>query len=107
MSPRTVPLAVRVDSADPSRSVITLTGEVDVTTVGLLGDAIASVLPTPTLTVDVAGLTFIDSTGFSALLEARRAAPSTSFELVNPSDHVAHLVEVLGLSDVFAVRTSV
>lgn len=53
------------------RSVIVLCGELDIASVGLVGDAFAGI-DAGDVQVDATGLTFIDSAGIAALFEARK-----------------------------------
>ncbi len=89
-------LAVRFDGHD-ARPVITLIGEVDHSTGPNLELALLSVLPVSSVTIDCAGVTFMDSSGYIALVNARETSPMTRFELRNPSAQVVRLVGLLGV----------
>ena len=59
---------------DGSRVVLTVEGELDLATVGGLQDAVAEVLSAggpAELVLDLAGVTFLDSSGLGALLRVR------------------------------------
>ena len=98
-------LAVSFDGED-ARPVITLTGEVDDSTRPNLELALRSVLPVSTVTIDCAGVTFMDSGGFMALVAACEASPMTRFELRDPSEQVARLVDLLGVGELLGVPAS-
>ena len=53
--------------------------------------------------VDLAALTFIDSSGISALIEMRRrlAVDGRELRLENVSPPAAHVFELTGLTDIF------
>jgi anti-sigma B factor antagonist len=57
------------------------------------------------LVVDLAGLTFVDSTGLGAIVGCwRRAARATAtFELVNPSPYVLSTLQITGLDTILPV----
>jgi anti-sigma B factor antagonist len=59
------------------------------------------------LTVDLSGVTFIDSTGLGALVRIRNIALEFDKELIfcDPSPRVQKLFEVTGLDAVFATTT--
>jgi anti-anti-sigma factor len=63
--------------------VVTVTGEVDISTAGLLRDQLADVLATQpgAVLVDVTRLDFCDLSGLDALVEAASAAASAGLEL--------------------------
>ena len=56
------------------------------------------------LILDLAGVTFMDSTGIGAFVELSRDAEDreASFAIRNPSARVQRLVELVGLTDVWA-----
>ncbi len=63
----------------------------------VLADTVAS-----TIVVDLAGLSFLDSSGISALVVARRAilaeGPDRQFVVTRPTEIVRKALEVVGLS---------
>ena len=87
--------------ADPSGTVLTLTGEVDFTNSARLRRAIRQALAaTPhTLTVDLAGLGFCDSAGISALIAGRQEADvrRVGYQVTNPGGAVALTLDVSGV----------
>jgi anti-anti-sigma factor len=90
-------------------AVMHVTGEVDASNASELRDAFLSVLGdgARSLVIDCARLTFIDSTGLSAIIAANRAA-DLQFGTVtvrNPSPMVMRLLEVTGLADRLTTET--
>jgi anti-anti-sigma factor len=73
--------------------LITVSGEVDVSTTPLLRQWLAS--PRDPFHLDLRGVTFVDSAGLHELLRARRTNP-TMRVLVSPA--LARLLEVTGLT---------
>jgi anti-sigma B factor antagonist len=60
------------------------------------------------LVVDLAGLTFVDSTGLGTIVGCwRRASRATAtFELVNPSPYVVSTLKITGLDAILPVALS-
>jgi anti-sigma B factor antagonist len=86
--------------------ILTLRGEFDMTRVTEFDEAVAAVLTaTPaTLTLDVTGLTFIDSRGIGALVGAWRQARAAAVTLVvegPPAPNVRRVLELTGVDDLF------
>ena len=96
-----VGLAERADAL-----VLSLTGELDLYTAPALREALqGAVERSPKrLVVDLAGVTFIDSTALGALVEARsRLARDDAFALAAPGLEVRRALEVSGLDRHFSV----
>lgn len=93
----------RLDRAD-GVTTVTLTGEVDVLTVDQVRTALAEAIAGQprSVVVDLAELSFIDSTGLGALIfgfqRARDAA--VAFRLRQPSSGVRQILVVSGLLEV-------
>lgn len=98
-----------VDFTDEGeRSVLTLTGELDIDSVGGLRERVQERLTGGrfrTLALDLAGLTFLDSSGLGLLLEVRRLALSSdvAFELVNVPAGPARVMAIAGLTETFGL----
>jgi len=93
---------------DTGRPVLTLTGSIDLQTRDRLIEAGRAVLAEESvLVLDLAGVTFLDSTGIGALVELSGDAKEASGELVlrNPSSRVERVLELTGLTDVWATET--
>jgi anti-sigma B factor antagonist len=76
-----------------------VSGEIDAHTAPTLAAAMAD-LPSGLLTVDVAGVSFMDSSGLRVLIEAATRARDGGGDLVitNPTPGIARLVEISGLA---------
>jgi anti-sigma B factor antagonist len=88
-------------------TVLEVTGEVDLSTADELRDAGTAAL-TPyggTVRIDLAGVTFMDSTGLAALIAVYQHAGDRHRVLVqNPRPNVQRLFEITGLDQIFAPR---
>ena len=90
-------------------AVVRLAGELDISTSPDLQDALAELTGAPRrVTIDLAALEFVDSTGLAALLGAHKALAEQggTLELRHPSKVVIGLVQITGLDDVFEIRLS-
>jgi anti-anti-sigma factor len=78
----------------------TLSGEIDAHTAPRLAAAMTE-LPAAVVTVDMAGVSFMDSSGLRVLMDATTRARESGGDLVvaSPSPTVARLVEISGLGD--------
>lgn len=98
-------LKVEVDDGGPS-TVLALTGELDLTSVDRLEGAGRGVLEEGRdLTLDLAGLTFIDSTGLSALVDLHHAASGAgrTLRLRRVPDHVRRLLSLTRIDSVLEI----
>ena len=95
------PFSVKVEKSS-STCVLKVAGELDIATVGHLRLAFKS-CGNADLVVDLAELTFIDSTGLGAFIEheQRCSATGNAFSLINPSKPMLRLLEVAGLTKRF------
>jgi anti-sigma B factor antagonist len=98
-------LSVSVESGDGA-VVITVAGEIDIASAPGLRDALAEAMRRPprTLTVDLAQVSFIDSSGLDALSWVKRAAPGTEVVLASPSRQCRRILEISGLDQVFTLE---
>ncbi len=91
-------------------SVVTVAGEVDVSTAPTLRARLDGLAPGRRTVVDLSDVTFIDSTGLGVLVAARRraqqGAPPGEIRLVVTRPQVAKVFEVTGLAEVFVVHAS-
>lgn len=91
---------------------IELSGEIDITCAAALrsigGRLAAALTDGEVLPVEVAEVTFLDSSGVGALIAVRNAAAANGGALVlrNVSQPVQRLLELSGLIDSFALDTS-
>lgn len=100
-------LSVHVDWQD-GHALLTVVGDLDLATVPALRAETSAVLGSPRcaeLTVDLAGLNFLDSSGLGALLELRRSAQQHGAELrlVNVARGPARVISIGGLSSTFGL----
>lgn len=81
--------------------VVSVQGEVDISTVGVLDDAVGAQLDggASSLVVDFLGVTFLDSTGLSALVRAHRRCEERGGRLavVMDDERLLGLLTVTGL----------
>jgi len=92
----------------PSGFLIRVVGEVDLYSSPELRKAILEVVPSADggLAIDMAGVTYIDSSGVATLVEGLRSAREhgTGFALVSPSPAVMQVLELARLDSIFEVR---
>lgn len=95
-----------IEDADGRRTVV-CRGELDLSSVDALAQAVhrltVSGLP---VRIDMAGTTFMDSAGVSALLRARATEEGLGrlVTLLAPSDAVVRTLDLAGIADLFAVE---
>jgi anti-sigma B factor antagonist len=82
-----------------------IAGEIDASTAPSLADALSS-FPGPTCVLDVAGVTFMDSSALRVLIEATRRARAAGGDLVvkNVNGSLTRLVAITGLGDHLTIR---
>lgn len=80
--------------------VVELRGELDVATVPVLSNTLAAISGS-TVVVDLSELTFMDSSGISALIHARKQSARDGYGLVltRPSANVERVLAIVGLAD--------
>jgi anti-sigma B factor antagonist len=89
------------------RLVLSLAGEVDLGSVAVLDRAVQRLRTCGAgeVWIDLTRVGFIDSTGLSALVAARRALiPDRQLVLVCPTGPALHVIEVAGLDRIFTIR---
>jgi anti-sigma B factor antagonist len=99
-----------VHSATPGATVLALTGELDLGSIGALKEAVGHRLAAEaSVVLDLAGLTFCDSTGLGAFVALHRQARSTGarLALAAPRRRIADLFTLSGIDQVIAVYDSV
>jgi anti-sigma B factor antagonist len=78
-----------------------LVGELDAVAVPVLLAAFATQNGRPNVTLDLSGLTFIDSTGVHAIVRfARSRAAAGTVTLAGASPFIARVFEIIGIADV-------
>jgi anti-sigma B factor antagonist len=94
----------RVTSAD--EVVVVIHGEIDIASAGRVRDEVvhAASSKQPSVTVDFRDVSFIDSSGLSALVEARDlVAGASSLRLRGVGGHLRRLLEISGLITEFEI----
>jgi anti-anti-sigma factor len=93
-------LSITVDR-DEGNTVVTAQGEIDLETSPELSAVFAELEAPGDVDVDLAGVTYIDSTGLRALLTARDAAIEAggTLRISATSSIVARLIEITGCSE--------
>jgi anti-anti-sigma factor len=98
-----------VEDTDPT--VVSLTGELDLACADELEDRIRGLVDAghTRLIVDLADLTFCDSTGIGTLIRANNACLALGgyLRLAAPTHNVARVLAVVGLLDAFPAYQSV
>lgn len=86
---------------------LSVVGELDLSTAGRLSTTAQASLENGVtrMTLDLAGVSFIDSTGLGALVEIKNAAEERGAELVlqTPSDRVLEVLRLTGMLDAFTL----
>ena len=87
---------LRIDTEVPGVCTLVVVGEVD----GLATSQLRQALATPSVRrVDMAAVTFLDSGGLHALIDAHRArAAGSTFAIVHASATVRRLLDLVGLT---------
>ena len=104
-------MLLRVDVHDrPSHTLIVATGEIDIGTADQVGNAVSAALSAGhgQVLLDVAAVTFIDSSGLAVLVKAHRQAQTqgASFAVVHPTPQTRKLIQVLGLDQLLLIYDS-
>ena len=92
-------------------AIVSVGGEVDLDTAGQLGDhaldAVREV--SPHVVLDLADVTFMDSTGLKVLLSIQRRADLAggSFAVAGPARPVRKILTLTGLDQTFAIHDTV
>ena len=113
MSDSTGPVFTATARNTPTGPVIEAAGELDLDNApalhAVLHRALTTSPPPAILVVDLARVTFCDSTGLNALLRARTEAEhqGVTFHLARPTDIVARLLEITGTDQVLSIDQDV
>jgi anti-sigma B factor antagonist len=96
-------------SADARGVVLKLSGELDISTVGVLDEQLADLgeMTRRHVMIDLEQVGFLDSTGLAGLMRAKRLAEAGNYtlSLTRGSRQVQRLLEVAGLADQFTFET--
>jgi anti-anti-sigma factor len=86
---------------EPSEAVVSLVGEIDLSTVGKLSSTVSAVLAEapPRVVLDMAGVTFCDSQGLGTLVVLSRKATmaQSCLVLTNVGDFLLRVLDITGL----------
>jgi len=99
------------DRLDNGVAVVTVTGDVDVATSGTLRDRLLQVVADENvrgLVVNLAGVSFIDSTGIGVLVGVWRRTKATdgSLALASPSRQAQSVLDATGLTKVLSMYST-
>ena len=88
-------------------AVVSVTGELDLATAPRLRDELVGLAArgTSTVTVNMALLRFIDSTGLSVLISGLKRLRESGGDLTlqSPTPNAMHVLELTGLTKIFAI----
>ena len=89
--------------------VITLVGELDPATAPLLDDAVDQALAAgaTALIIDMAGLTFVDSSGLRSLISAHKRLAPNPLRLQRPTPFARQLLAITGLDQQFVIEAAI
>jgi anti-anti-sigma factor len=97
--------------ADTDPTVVSLTGELDIASAPQLEERIRNLVDSgrTRLVIDLADLTFCDSTGIGTLVRGNNdcRAQGGYLRLAAPNRHIARVLAVVGLLDAFPTYQSV
>jgi anti-sigma B factor antagonist len=103
-------LGLDVNDSDPQRTIVAVTGEVDVYTAPLLREQLVSLADAgkQQIVVDLSAVEFLDSTGLGVLVAAlnRFRRNQGDVELICRQQRILRVFEITGLNKVFTIRPS-
>jgi anti-sigma B factor antagonist len=93
---------VRISSEGTETVVLAVSGEVDLGTAPSLEEAVTTAVSTAgaqAVRIDLAAVSFMDSTGLRVLLSGRQAAEQRgiAFSVANPQPHLLKVMRVTGI----------
>lgn len=93
--------ASRLEITAAADGVLTLRGAVDAHTAGQLETSLVDVADQPEVRLDMADVTFLDSSGLRVVIAAQKRLDEAERRLVlrSPSEVVLRLIEITGLRD--------
>ena len=105
-----VPEALQIDvtpSTESTPALVVLSGEMDIVSTGAFSESMAELERSSPdgVVIDVAGLTFIDSSGINALVQAARTVEARGGRavLAAPASHVQRVFEITRVGDVVTI----
>ena len=105
MDAETTRLEITVEGTTPP--VLVLNGELDPATASTFDAAVDKVLAegATELVVDMAGLSFIDSSGLRSLISAHKRTEPAPLRLRRPTPFASQLLSITGLEQQFQIDT--
>jgi anti-sigma B factor antagonist len=105
--PPPMPAGLRLERVTTEDDVVVIVhGEVDMATAPRMREELvdAAAKAPSHVTLDTRGVSFIDSSGLSALVQARDAlAPATTLRLAGLDPHLRRLLDISGLLEEFEI----
>ncbi len=103
MTADTPRLLVSLEETTPP--VLVLTGELDPSTAASLDAAVDQALRTGSseLVIDMAGVSFVDSSGLRSLISAHKRLAPSRLQLRRPTPFALQLLSITGLDDQFTI----
>ncbi|HEY3941554.1 MAG TPA: STAS domain-containing protein [Acidimicrobiales bacterium] len=102
-------VVVSLDDLDPGAVLVTASGEIDVATAPRVQAAILAQLDgrPVDVVVDLSAVSFLDSSGISALIRARRRVGEVggTLRLRNPQPKVRRVLQITGVEQAFVIET--
>ena|SRR5690349_15775425 len=98
-------LSVRIEDAADGSAIVRLTGELDLSTIPKMeGPLLEQLRQRPAVLVDLSALSFIDSSGIGALIQAKRGANGTPVSfLVGAGSQVDRVFGVASVAEALPV----
>lgn len=94
---------IAVNRENGAGTVVAITGEIDVSHASTLRRTLLAEIAEPgaAVTVDLAGVTFLDSSGISVLIAGRNAATEAGvpYSVTGVTGRVAHVLTITGVID--------
>jgi anti-sigma B factor antagonist len=95
-------------SQSPSEAVVSLAGEIDLSSVAALSATVSDLLadPPPRVVLDMSGVTFCDSQGLGTLVVLSRRAgfAQSCLVLTNVGDFLIRVLDITGLHAALMIR---
>ena len=108
-----VPEALQIDvspAAEAAPAFVVLSGEMDIVSTASFADAMAELEGSSpdAVVIDIGALTFIDSSGINALVQAARIVEERGGRavLASPAPHVQRVFDITHVGDVVAIAAS-
>jgi anti-sigma B factor antagonist len=99
--------SVVVDASPDATTIVRPVGELDLATAPKLGDVLGAIV-SGDVVVDLSGLSFIDSTGFSVLICAHKLVRASGHQMTvrAPGRRIQAALEIMGLDNVLTIEPS-